>query len=327
MKSINADIASGNFAQVYLLYGEESFLISQFKKKLCDALIGSDDLMNFHNYQGGNLSFSEIISQAETMPFFAERRVILIEEGNMESADGETFVEYLKSGPSPTAFFVIVQSKVDKRSKFYKAVTNLGRAVLFAEQTEQTLAMWVSKELGKFGLKVTSSAAAHLIDKVGVDMQSLYSEIQKLGSYCNGKSEASIKDIDAICVINPENRIFHMMDAIAEKQQKAAIGYYQQMVELKEPSMRILFMLTRQFHILLQVKELVAKGYSAAVIASKVGIRDFVARRCMTQVRGFTRGQLQKAVEDCMQANEDIKSGNLSDDLAVELIIVRYSSK
>jgi len=326
MKSINEDISSGNFSQVYLLYGEEKYLINQFKKKLCDALLGESDAMNFHIYLGGNFSFSEVIGQAETMPFFADRRVILIEEGKIESSEGEQFVEYLRN-PSPSTYFVITQEKIDKRSKLYKAVSKIGRVVLFSEQTEQTLVPWISRELGKRNLKITLATATYLIQKVGVNMENLTSELQKLSSFCLGKSEVLKNDVDAICITSPENRIFNMMDAIAEKEQKKAMSYYQQMMELKEPPMRILFMLTRQFNILLQVHELTVKGYSPILISKKLGIRDFVAKRCATQVRGFTGEQLKKAVEDCVQANEDIKSGNLSDQIAIELIIVRYSTK
>ena len=326
MKSINADIASGNFSQVYLLYGEENYLMNQFKKKICSALLGDGDQMNFQVYFGGSFSFSEVIGLAETMPFFADRRVILIEEGNIESPDGEAFVEYLKT-PSSSTYFVIAQSKVDKRSKLYKTITKVGRAVIFQEQSEQTLVPWISRELGKENQKITGVTASYLIQKTGVNMENLNSELQKLSSYCLGRIEVTKEDVDAICITNPENRIFNMMDAIAEKEQKKAMWYYQQMVELKEPPMRILFMLTRQFHILLQVHELTKKGYSPLLISKKIGIRDFVAKRCTNQVRGFTGEQLKKALEDCVQANEDIKSGNLSDVIAIELIIVRYSTK
>lgn len=326
MKSINADIASGNFSKLYLLYGEERYLINQFKKRLCDALLGEGDAMNFHTYQGGNFAFSDLIGQAETMPFFAERRVILIEEGKVESSDGEQFVEYLKN-PSPTTYFVIVQEKADKRSKFYKAATKVGRAVEFQEQTEQTLIPWISKYLAKENQKITGATASYLLQKVGVDMENLSSELYKLSSYCMGREEITRKDVDDICITNPENRIFNMMDAIAEKEQKKAMYYYRQMVELKEPPMRILFMLTRQFNILLQVHELTMKGFPPSMIAKKLGIRDFVAKRCANQVRGFTGKKLKRAVEDCIQANVDIKSGNLTDVLAIELIIVRYSTK
>jgi DNA polymerase-3 subunit delta len=222
---------------------------------------------------------------------------------------------------------VIVQEKADKRSKLYKAIIKIGRAVLFQEQSEQTLIPWISRELGRENQKITGATASYLIQKVGVNMENLSSELQKLSSYCMGRSEVTRKDVDAICITNPENRIFNMMDAIADKEQKKAMWYYQQMVELKEPPMKILFMLTRQFNILLQVHELTVKGYSPILISKKLGIRDFVAKRCAKQVRGFTGEQLKKAVEDCVQANEDIKAGNLPDRIAIELIIVRYSTK
>ena len=79
MKSIDEDIITGAFKQVYLFYGAEAYLKKQYKDKLKKALCGSDDQMNFTAYEGKNINPKEVIDLAETLPFFADRRVILIE--------------------------------------------------------------------------------------------------------------------------------------------------------------------------------------------------------------------------------------------------------
>ena len=80
MKNIQEDIKSGNFKSAYLLCGEEAYLKVQYKNKLLKALNPDDDTMNFNHYEGRNINVKELIDLCETMPFFADRRVVLLED-------------------------------------------------------------------------------------------------------------------------------------------------------------------------------------------------------------------------------------------------------
>ena len=79
MKKLNEDFKSGKFEQVYLLYGEEGYLKKQYKKRFIKAMIPEGDTMNYAHYEGKNIPVKEVIDLAETMPFFAEKRLIVFE--------------------------------------------------------------------------------------------------------------------------------------------------------------------------------------------------------------------------------------------------------
>ena len=79
MSIIDEDIKSGKLNHIYLIYGEESFLRKQYKERLKKALSPEEDSMNYSYYEGKEISAGEIIDLAETMPFLAERRTIIIE--------------------------------------------------------------------------------------------------------------------------------------------------------------------------------------------------------------------------------------------------------
>ena len=79
MKHIKEDIKSGNFHPIYLLYGEEDYLVRNYKEQLIQAITGGDE-MNFSSYQGEGIDFNELMDTANTLPFFAEYRLILLED-------------------------------------------------------------------------------------------------------------------------------------------------------------------------------------------------------------------------------------------------------
>ena len=135
MKNLNADLKSGNFKQVYLLCGEEAYLKNRYKKRLREALVGAGDLMNFTSYTGKGIDVKQVIDQAETMPFFAERRLIQIEDSGFFKNACPELAEYLPTMP-PETYMVFVESEVDKRGKLYKAVKASGRIVELGRQDD-----------------------------------------------------------------------------------------------------------------------------------------------------------------------------------------------
>ena len=179
MRQINEDIRQGNFRQVYLLYGEERYLRRQYREKLKAALCQEGDTMNTHFFEGKEISLGEIIDLAETLPFFADRRVIFISDSGFFKSGGEKMAEYL-SNPSETCFFVFTESEIDKRSKLYKAVQAKGYAAEFAEQDENTLKRWAAGILGREKLKITESTIQLFLSKTGTDMENIQMELEKL---------------------------------------------------------------------------------------------------------------------------------------------------
>ena len=134
MKTIDNDIKDGRIKKAYLLYGEERYLIRQYRDKLINAIVQPDDTMNFSSFEGAEVNQKEIIDLAETLPFFAEKRLILIEDTGMFKKGGEDLAEYMPTAPD-TTFFVFVEEEIDKRSKLYKAIAKSeGNAVEFSTQ-------------------------------------------------------------------------------------------------------------------------------------------------------------------------------------------------
>lgn len=325
MQKLNEEIKTGEFRQVYLLLGEEAYLRNQYRDKLKKALLGDGDAMNFHYFEGKDVSPGEVIDLAETMPFLAERRVLVLENTGLFAHGGEMLADYLKE-PAPTAYFVFVEESADKRSRLYKAVTAKGRAVEFKTQDEAVLQRWILGILKKEGMNITGRDLAFFLEKTGSDMENIRGELEKLLCYCMGRDVITAKDIEEICTKQISNQIFDMINAIAEKKQRKAMDLYYDLLTLKEPPMRILYLITRQFNMLLQVKELKNRGCDASTIGEKVGLAGFIARKYVAQAARFRTADLRRAVEDCVEAEEAVKTGKMNDVMSVELLIVRYSA-
>ena len=166
----------------------------------------------------------------------------------------------------------------------------------------------------------------YLLDKIGTNMENIRQEVEKLVCYCYDKEVITNEDIDAVCTTQINNQIFEMLDAMANKRQKVALSLYYNLLALKEPPMRILFLIGRQFNLLLQARMLKQKGYGDRAIAEKIGVPPFAATKYLNQASKFKMEDLRQAVEECVEADEAVKSGNRNDRLSVELLIIKYSN-
>ena len=155
MKRIAQDIKSGTFCNSYLLYGEEAYLRRQYLYNLKKALVSEDDTMNCSIFSGKEINVNEVIDLAGTMPFFAEHRVIIVENsGLFKAAANDRLIELLKAMPQ-TSYLIFVEEEVDKRGKLYKAVTANGYAALCEMQDEATLKKWIMGLLKKENKMIT----------------------------------------------------------------------------------------------------------------------------------------------------------------------------
>lgn len=140
MQTLNQDIKTREFKRFYLLFGEEEFLKQSYKKRLREAIAG-DDTMNYNYFEGKGMDVRELISLANTMPFFSERRLILVEDSGFFKAASDELVEAMADIPDTTCM-VFVESAVDKRNRLYKKVKELGYAAELKKQDASQLARW-----------------------------------------------------------------------------------------------------------------------------------------------------------------------------------------
>jgi len=326
MQQLLADLKNADFKQAYLLFGEEAYLRIQYKNKLKNALVDPDDTMNYHYFEGKGIDPAALIDLAETMPFFAQRRVIFVENSGFFKKAPEQLAAYLEQ-PSPAVCLVFVETEVDKRSKMYKALVKNGRAVEFAAQNETTLKKWILVSLKKEGKKLTEQTLDYFLQKTGTDMENISSELEKLFSYTMGREVICVEDIDAVCTRQVTNQIFDMVEAIGQRNQAKALQLYYDLLSLKEPPMRILFLAGRQFNLLLQVKQLKKKGYDDKKIGEKTGLHGFIVKKYTSQAARFTTEELRDALQAAVEADEAVKTGKMNDVMSVELLIIQYSSE
>ena len=335
MKNIKNDIKTGEYKRVYLLYGKENYLKRLYANKLQKGILPEDDSMNMTVIQGDSFDLNEFRGMCDTMPFFADRRCILVNRsGKFKASKKETedkpekksegkegLAEYISLIPDTTTV-IFVEDEVDKRGKLFKAVKEQGYACEMNELDERDLILWIATEFRSLGKGISEATAKFLLEWSGINMENLKIEIEKLGFYALDRDSVEKKDIEAVCTKELRAVIFDMTDAVAVGDMKRALAVYERLNALKEPVQLTWRMLIRHYTQLLVVKELKAEGKSQGEITSILGIHPFAVQKLMQQVGNFKRSALRAKLEYGVQLEQDMKNGKIAEKNLVELFIL-----
>ena len=325
MKKLNADLKNRTFEKVYLLYGDEDFLRNYYFGKFKEALAAGDS-MNVRFMDGETLSLEEARDFTDTMPFFADKRVLFLSDTGIFSSSNDAAAEWIAALPD-TACVIFCETRVDKRNKAYKKASECGYAVEFSHPSEDEFRKWVLRRLGASKLKISRDDFEHLMTVLDRDMESAGHELDKLCAYADGQEAVTSADIDAIMTPHIESRVFDLVEAVARGERRRSMELYNDILSLHEAPMRVLFFIGRQFHQMLIASSLYEKRVSNAEIAKTLGIRDFIVRKLLDQSRRFSVDEMKRCIDRCVSLEEAVKTGDLSDQLAAELFIFEMTER
>lgn len=319
MAVISNDIKTGEFAKIYLLYGDERYLVNTYRDRLISALIDSEDNLNFMKFSGSGVDTSEIISFCSELPFFSDRRVALIENSGLFKKSNEEFANSL-SRLEDTSVAVFVEMEVDSRYKLFKTVDKCGRALEFVTPDEAMLVRWVRQLFRRENIEAEDSAVYSVIEAASMDMNCIKNEVDKLVSYAADKGVVSGDDVRLLCGRTMETRVYQMVDSIVAGQTEKACAIYHDLLANKESVIMINAAIMGQFNRILLAK--LAAGAPDAEVAKTVGCPVWAVKNYRAQGKNFSENGLRKVVDACQQLDYRMKTCASVDAVDMETMIV-----
>ena len=318
--------------------------------------------MNFSLFVGAPLDTDAVIEMASSYPFLAEKRVILIENSKAFSTENSALAECIKNLPE-TTYIIFTEIDVQKRKKkkesgdsetetknktdiseddtktsdsetgtkkkksLYEVVKEVGYVTEIKKQDQAYAQKFVMIQINEAGKRISRGAMDLLIQRTDMDLMRIKNELDKLIAYKGDEQDIKVEDVLALVNEDPQEQVFKMIDAMSDRKVDLAMHYYLDMLELKVSPQNILRLVERQMRILYQVKDLRSKGYDTKRIGDSV--KDIKDKRFtgkyLSQTSKFSMQEINDCLEDCVDLNLKSRTGALTDRMAVELIIVKYS--
>lgn len=320
MQTLAAQIQSGELSRFHLIYGEESYMIRFYKNKLKSMLSAEGDDMNASFFEGNRIHIPEILSLGNTLPFFADKRLILMENSELFTSSNE-LSEQLGDFPD-TTYVVFIEKKVDKRNRLYKWLQKNGCVTECAFQQEKDLIPWAARYLKNEGKVISRQTMEYLIAKVGFQMDYIVNELDKLIGYVGEREEIRKEDVDTMSSGQVVEKIFDMIDCAIAGEKERVFRLYGDLLALKEPPLVILHLLGRHINIMIQVKE-AGKSLSDRDLAAQAGIPYFTVKKYKSQAKHFTKQELFQLLEERVEYEERFKTGQIEEKMVAEMYLLR----
>ena len=313
---------------VYLFEGVEEHMKDDALAALRGAILPAG-LEELNEAVMDNPATDALIAAAETLPFLADQRLIIVRDhaGLTGRGEGdERLAEYLQHVPDSAVIVFFIRGKADARKKLYNAIKKAGQIVSFARLEDAELNGWIAAEFKALGKECSRQTAALLAFTTGTDTALLTKEIGKLAAHAGDRLAVTEEDVRLLATRSIECTVFEMVDAVVAGKEGLAFRLMRDMLTAGQDRLGILAMLLRQYRLIQHVKIMQFEKKSPQDIRKNLGVPGFAADRCMQQARGYTGGQVRRAVEICLDTEYRIKSGQLNQEGALEAAMLRIFS-
>ncbi len=320
--------------RVFLLWGEESFLRSYYKKQLIEAFgpDGMEDLNTFI-FDGKDYSLSQVDEAMEALPVFAERKLLLFTDSMLFKPEGKgakaSYKDYWAKRLEDIPDYVTVifdEADIDKRSGLLKQIDKMGGAAEFAYMTEEEMVRWTVKLFGTLGKQIAPGDARYLNEITGAGMMAVKREAEKLSAYVGERDLVTKQDIDAMVVPETENRVFDMVAAILRRDASSALSLLEDLFILKTDPNPILAAIIYNAERLLQTKILAEAGADKSEIMSKLKIAPFAATKFLRDCAQYSLEDLHHLVGRLAETDGYLKGNSMDNEVLLHLLVSELST-
>ena len=339
-------LKSKDLKSVYLFYGEEEYLIDHSFKLIKDNLIDPTfEPLNYMAFEGKDLEFATIMNACETLPFMADKKIVVIkdlplfkskkEEKSTTPASKDPLVNYIGDLEEHIILIFVEKTKTIRKSNaLYKRINKYGDVIEFTKLKGMDLDNWIEETFKKQGKNINKANINYFIeyssyldknkDKTLYDLEN---EIIKISNYSPETKEITRNEIELLMEKPLEMNVFNLLNNIAQKNGKSALKLFNEMYLSGQPILFILHMIVRQLRNMLKYKILKESGYGSGESLKKMGISPYEYKKVSQQSNNFTITQLENALEYALDTDRKIKSTSIEDKLLMEILIANLCYK
>lgn len=321
-----SDIRRGNILPLYLFYGEEDFLIREAVDLIVQKVVdpGTRDF-NFNTLYCREASVSDIIGIAQTLPFMAEKRLIIARDIDaFKAGDLEALIPYLMD-PSPSTCLIMLsnQRKYDKKTVISAVEQGGGAVVAFYALQETEVREWITGWARMRGISIAPEAVQFVVQVVGTDLQKINNELEKVEIYIKDRKTISLEDVRKVVGDFREFSPFDLADAIGRRDRQKAFLVLTRLLQEGEEPVGLIGAISWNMRRLLRAKAMESSGMGYEEIKKRLNILWLHSASFREQMNMFSQHELRYAFDALLQADRHLKTGGLEGRLILDRLILK----
>lgn len=336
--NLKKQIKSGEFSNVYLLYGNEGYLKQFYANQICSKSVGKDFAdFNLKKLDGKDTNLNELYDCTTSFPMMDSYTCTLVKDfplntyvGDRSKLDEELHTVIADIPETSILVFWMDTLEVDEKNKKWTKIINvideIGVCAKIDKRSRSALEKLLVTSAAKKDCTLSRDTAGYIINLVGEDMSTLQNELNKVCAFA-GSGEITRQHIDETVIVSVEAKIFNLSRMITKGDADGAFENLSNLFKLREEPVMILGVLSKAYVDMYRVKAAKEKGISYTVLAdafpSSYKGRSFVLDNAARDGAGYTITQLKSALTLLSDTDRRLKSTGEDGKTVLEELILR----
>ena len=337
LENLEKELKSGKLNSIYLLYGEETFLLESCLKKIKNNF--GERKAGINEVRIDDTNVNGIISDIETPAFGYEKKLIIARNTGLFKKEGKRKIatnselsnkvaEYIKENIKmlqEAVVLVFIEEEAEK-NELYKIIEQYGIVCEFQELKPVQIIARMKAICNAYQVQIDDSTLKYFIECCGTNMQDLINEIRKLIEYAGTNGTITKQAVDLLCIKKLESVIFDLTDNLGKKQVNKSLEVLHSLIYQKEPIQKILITLYNHFKKLYIIKIAQRENKNIAESLNLKPNQMFLVTKYKAQADYFKEAELKKIVEELIDLDYNYKIGLIDLNIGLESILCRYCS-
>ncbi len=315
---------------IYLLAGEETFLINDSLKRI-EKIVKTDDL-NREVFQATECSGNDILNSVETLPFLTDKRLVILKSADkLKTDDAKIITKIVENEPvSTTCFVIIFPGKIKSANSKVKSLidacedSNNCFCVDCKKQYEKDVRNFIQEDFSNRAIQADYDVVMQIINDAGLDLQNVSGEIEKISLYLGrDKKKLTMEDFIKISGYTKEINSFMLTNSIEERNLKNSLFISEKMLQTGESGIMLLSAISTAVRKLITVKSLMEeKNYSSKDALNFVKVHTYYHNKYLTNLNKYSFVHLKKCLKEVLKTDVAIKTGKLDEKSAIENLVL-----
>ncbi|MCO0860786.1 DNA polymerase III subunit delta [Staphylococcus pasteuri] len=318
---------------IIMVYGEVPDLVEKKSSEMINKYLQSEkDDFNYVKYNLYETEITPIIEEALTMPFFSDKKAILVQNAYVFTGEKVTkelnqntdqLLEFIEKYDGENLIvFEVFQNKLDERKKLTKTLKKNGQLKKVEQMSEEEIKKWIQSKLNDNFKDIKQDALNNMIELTGINFNIISQELDKLMLFLGDRPTINKDDVNQIINRSLEQNVFLLTEYIQKRQKNKAIQLVKDLINMKEEPIKLLALITSNYRLYYQCKILSQKGYSGQQIAKTVNVHPYRVKLALGQVRHYQLEDLLNIINSCAETDYKLKSSYMYKQLILELFIL-----
>ena len=336
IEELEKELKQGRLQALYVLYGEETFLLENCVKNI-KKLFG-EKITGINYILLDETNINAIISDIETPAFGYEKKLIIAKNTGLFKKDlkrkskndnsdlKEKLNTYIKENITQineTVVIVFIEETAEK-CELLSTIDKYGITCNFEYLKPIQIQNRLKAIINAYKVNIEMSTLSYLIECCGTDMQELINETRKLIEYAREGNTIKKEDIDKLSIKKMESIIFDLTDSLGKKNTKQAIEVLRNLVLSKEPLQKILITLYNHFKKLYLTKLAISQNRDVTTSLDLKPNQTFLANKYKAQASYFKQNELRKILQELCDLDYKYKIGLIDLNVGLESILCAY---